>query len=200
MVALLVFLIILADVLIALLFVVVSLLIIIFLRLKSALLLILSFGTKAGLCLTHLVEFVALSILVLKYFILLITLVLLLKFLNDSLSLLFALRVFEIVHVELILQVVNVRILLHIDIVEAFELLFQTFVLLLVLRLHILDSFKSLFSTLKLSSPALDLVLKLGFVLAELADGFNHFAHLLLLRVNNVPDALLNVLLFRISV
>ena len=72
MVALLVLLIILANVLIALFLIIVALLIIILLRLESTFLLVLGLGTEAGLRLTHLVEFVALGILVLKYFILLV--------------------------------------------------------------------------------------------------------------------------------
>jgi len=47
---------------------------------------------------------------------------------------------------------------------------------------------------------ALDLVFELTLVLAELLDSFLHFAHFALLRINDVANALLDVLLLAVRI
>lgn len=93
------------------------------------------------------------------------------------------------------LEVVNVGVLFNIDIVEPFELLFKSFVLLLILRFYVFDSFQTLLSSFELRSTSFDLVSQLSLVLFELLDCVDHLSHLSLLGVDNVANALLDVLL-----
>jgi len=99
-----------------------------------------------------------------------------------------------------VLQVVNVGVLLNIDVVEPLQLLLQPLVLLLILRLHILNTLQALLSSLELRAPPLNLVGQLSLVLFELFDRVNHLAHFALLRVDDVADALLDVLLLGVGV
>jgi hypothetical protein len=64
-----------------------------------------------------------------------------LELINDLLLLLATLSVLQVVHVELMLQIVDVCELLHVDAVEPFELSLQALVFLLVLWLYVLDTF-----------------------------------------------------------
>jgi hypothetical protein len=59
---------------------------------------------------------------ILKNLILLVLRVLILQLVNNCLSLLLALSVFQVVHIKLMLEVVNVGILFNIHAVEPFKL------------------------------------------------------------------------------
>jgi len=59
---------------------------------------------------------------------------------NDGLSLLLALRVLQVVHVKLVLQIVNVCVLFNIDAVVALKFRLKTLVLFLILRFDILNA------------------------------------------------------------
>jgi len=115
-------------------------------------LLVLLLSSEASLGFTHLVEAVSIVVIfivmVFKDLFFLCTEVLVLELGDDFLLFLATLGVLEVIHVQLILQVVNVGILLNVDGVEAFELSLQPFILLLVLRLDILYSSQTLVSTL----------------------------------------------------
>lgn len=166
MVALLVLLIVLVNAFTLFVFVVFSLVGLIF-RLQAALLLVLGLRAKASLCLAHLVEFLASNVVVvLENFVLLVSSVLVFEFLDDSIGLLLTLRIFEVVHVELIFEVVDVGVFLHVDLVETFKFLLEAFVFFLVLGFYVLNTLKAFLGTLKLLLSALDFVLKLSFVLA----------------------------------
>ena len=162
--------------------------------------LIASFGPKSGLSLTHLLEFAALVILVLKYLILLVFGMLVLKLFDDGVGLLLTIGILEVVHVQLILKVVDIGVLLHVDVVESFQFNLKALILFLVLRFHIFDALETLFSTLKFSPSPLNFVLELRLILSQLLDSFGHLAHLSLLGVDNVADALLDILLLRVGV
>ena len=94
--------------------------------LKTALLLVTALRTEPSFCLPHLVELrvcAPMTILViLKNLILLVLRVLILQLVNNCLSLLLALSVFQVVHIKLMLEVVNVGILFNIHAVEPFKL------------------------------------------------------------------------------
>ena len=63
------------------------------------------FGAKAGLCLAHLVELLACNaavVLLFEYLVLLVLSVLVFKFLNNCLGFLLSLGVFEVVHIQLV--------------------------------------------------------------------------------------------------
>lgn len=200
MITLLVLLVILVNA-IALFVLVVLALVTLVLWLQSTLLLVLGLGAEASLGLAHLIEFLATNVVVIfEDFILLIPGMLVLQLLNDSVGLLLALRVLQVVHVELVFEVVNIRVFLYVNSVEPLQLLLQTLILFLVLGLNVFNALKAFLSSLKFLSASLDLVLEFCFVLAELFDGVLHFAHFALLGVNNVTDAFLNVLLLRIGI
>ena len=149
----------------------------------------------SGLSLPHLVEVAATALIILKNLVFLVFGVLRLQLLDNVVGLLAPLNILQIVHVQLMLKVVNVGVLLNIDVVEPLQLLLKSLVLLLILRLHILDALQTLLSSFELRAPAFDLVCQLSFILFELLDRIDHLAHFALLRVNNVADALLDVLL-----
>lgn len=89
-------------------------------RLEGTFSLVLTLGPKSSLSLAHLIELrvVLVFSVVLENFIFLVLQVLVLQFLNNFLLLGTALAILEVIHVELILQVVNVCILLHVCAVE----------------------------------------------------------------------------------
>ena len=78
--------------------------------------------------------------------------------------------------------------------------MFEALILFLVFGLHVLNALKAFLSALELLLAALDLVFELSLVLAQLLDSFLHFAHFALLRINDVADALLDVLLLAVRV
>jgi hypothetical protein len=86
-----------------------------------------SLGSEARLCLSHFVELrvgapLLLTIFIFfKDFFFLSLCMLILQPVNDGLSLLLALGILQVVHVELVLQIVNVSVLFHIDAVIALE-------------------------------------------------------------------------------
>lgn len=195
MVALLVLVLVLADA-VLILFPVVFFTLAIVVGLERALLAVAALGAEpTRLRLPHLVEVAATPLVILENLVFLVPRVLVLQLFDHIVRLLPPLNVFEVVHIEFVLEVVNVGILLNVNVVEALKLLFETLVLLLVLRLDILDAFEPLFGTLELSATALDLIGELSLVLFELLDRVDHLAHLALLRVDYIADALLDVLL-----
>lgn len=99
------------------LFIIVALFVI---RFKAAFLLILGLGAEACFGLAHFIELRVILVVrvVLKDLILLVFQVLVLQFLDDLLLLSAALAVLEVVHVQLILKVVDVRVLLNVRSVE----------------------------------------------------------------------------------
>ena len=86
-------------------------------------------------------EFAALVIFILKYLILLVSGMLVLKLLDHSISLLLTIGVFEVIHVQFILKVVDVGVLLNVDGVESLQFDFKALIFLLVLGFDILDAF-----------------------------------------------------------
>jgi len=73
---------------------------------------------------------------------------LVLKLLNHSLGFLLPLGVFQVVHVQLVFEIVDVCVFFDVDPVETLKLRLKTFVLLLVLGLDILDTLKAFISAL----------------------------------------------------
>ena len=119
MVALLILLVVLADVLVTFLFIFVSLVTLV-LRLQTALLLVLGLCTESGLGFAHLVELLASCVVIIfEDLVLLVPVMLFLQLFDDRFGFLLSLRVFQVVHVQLILEVVNVGVLLNIDVVES---------------------------------------------------------------------------------
>jgi hypothetical protein len=116
-------------------------------------------------------------------------------FLFDSSSL-----VLHVIHVELVLKVVNVCVFLNVDRVETLQFGFKTFVFFLVLGLDILNSLQTFVCTFKLLLSTLDFVQEFGLVLAKLFNRFLHLVHLLGLGIDDVSDALFDVLLLSVGV
>ena len=125
---------------------------------------------------------------------------LVLQFLNDLLLLRPPLAVLQVVHVQLVLQVVNVRVLLNVRAVEALKLGLKALVLLLELRLNVLDSLQALVGTFQLDAPPLDRILKDGLVATERLHRLLHLFHLARLSIDDVANALLDILLLRVLV
>lgn len=180
-------------------FVIIRLLII---RLQTTLSLVLSLGAEASLSLAHLIELGVVLIIsvILEDLILLVLEVLVLQLLDDLLLLGAALAILEVVHIQLVLQVVNVSVLLHIRAIESLKFSLEALVLLLELRLDVLYSLEALVSALKLNTTPLDGVLEDSLVTSERLDSLLHLLHLAGLRVDNVANALLDVLLLRVLV
>ena len=110
--------------------------------LKTSLISVLTLGTEASLGFAHLVKLgvVAVIRIVFENLVLLVLEVLVFQLLDDLLLLLAPLVVLQIVHVELILQVVDVGVLLDVGAVEAFELGLESLVLLLEFGLDVFDA------------------------------------------------------------
>jgi len=110
--------------------------------LKTTLISVLTLGTEASLGFAHLVKLgvVAVIRIVFEDLVLLILEVLVFQLFDDLLLLLAPLVVLQIVHVELILQVVDVGVLLDVGAVEAFELGLESLVLLLEFGLDVFDA------------------------------------------------------------
>ena len=110
--------------------------------LKTSLISVLTLGTEASLGFAHLVKLgvVAVIRIVFENLVLLVLEVLVFQLLDDLLLLLAPLVVLQIVHVELILQVVDVGVLLDVGAVEAFELSLESLVLLLEFGLDVFDA------------------------------------------------------------
>lgn len=170
-------------------------------RLQPTFLLILTLRTEASLSFSHLVELgIVVFAIVLKYLILLVLQVLILQLLDDLLLLGPPLAVLQVVHVQLVLQVVYVRVLLHIGAIETLQFGLESLVLLLKLRLHVLDTLEALVGPFELHSASLDRILQYGLIAPERLDCLLHLFHLARLRIDNVPNTLLNVLLLSVLV
>lgn len=119
---------------------------------------------------------------------------------NHLLIFLTTLDFLEVVLIQLVFKVVDVCELLYIDTVESFKLSFESLILFLVLGLDVLDTLEALLSSLEFDLPSLDLVVELALILTELLHSVLHLLHLSCLLVNDVTDALLDVLLLSISI
>jgi len=114
---------------------------------ESSLSLVLTLRSEASLCLTHLVEFCILVFtIILKDLILLLLHVLILQLFDDLFLLGPALTILQVVHVQLVLQVVNIGVLLNIGAVETLQLRLKPLVLFLELWLDIFNALQSLIS------------------------------------------------------
>lgn len=162
--------------------------------------------TEAGLCLSHLVELLICApltsgiFIVFENFVLLVLRMFVLQPINDSLCFLLALCVFQIVHIKLIFQIVDVSVLLNVDAVVALKLCLETLVLFLVFGLNILNAFETLICSLKLLLTSTNFVLELGLVLSQLLKGILHFTHFTGLGVDDIADAFFDVGLFGVCV
>jgi len=132
--------------------------------------------------------------------ILLVLEVLILQLLDDLLLFGTPLRILQVIHVQLVLQVVNVRVLFNIGAIETFKFSLQSLVLLLELWLDILDSLEALIGAFELDASPLDGVLQDSFVTAQRLHSLLHFFHLACLSVDDVSDTFFNVLLLRVLV
>ena len=163
---------------------------------------VLALRAETSLGLAHLIKFgiIAIVHIILKDLILLVLQVLVLQFLDDLLLLCAPLVVLQIVHVQLILQVVNVSVLFNVSSIEAFQLGLKSLVLFLELGLDVLNALEPLVGTLQLNSAPLDSVLEDGFVASQRLDRLLHLLHFASLSVDDVADALFDVLLLRVLV
>ena len=159
-------------------------------------------GTEAGLCGAHFVELFCafVSVLFLENLFLLLLLVVIFQLVDDFLLFLATLAIFEIVEVQLIFEIINVRVLFYVDVVESFKLLLQSFILLLIFRFYIFNALKSLVCTLQFNSASLNLVHQLTLILTQSLDCLFHLLHLACLCVDDVANAFLYVLLFSVRV
>ena len=170
-------------------------------RFQPPFLLILTLRTEASLSFSHLVELgIVVLAIVLKYLILLVLQVLVLQLLDDLLLLGPPLAVLQVVHVQLVLQIVYVRVLLDVRAIETLQFSLKAFVFFLELRFDVLNSFEALICAFQFNSTPLDRILEDGLVTPERLDRLLHLFHLARLRIDNVPDALFDVLLLGVLV
>ena len=87
---------------------------------------------------------------VIEYLLLLSFLLVLLEGFDDLILLLASLLVFQVIHIELVLQIVNIGVLLNINVVISLQLSLKPLVLLLILRFHILQTLQPLLDSLQL--------------------------------------------------
>ena len=127
-------------------------------------------------------------------------LVLLLELVDDIFLLVPSLLILQVVQIELVLEIVDIGILFDVHAVETLEISFQTFVFFLVFRFHIFQTLGALLSSFQFLASSANLVLKFGFILAELLHSVLHLVHLTRLSIDNVTNALFNVLLLRVLV
>lgn len=122
---------------------------------------VLALGSKASLSLAHLVKLgiVLVVCIILKDLILLVFQVLILQLLDHFLLFGAPLAILQVVHVQLVLQIVDIRVLFNICAVESLKFSLKAFVLLLELRLDVLDTFEALVSSLQFNTSPLDGVL-----------------------------------------
>ena len=169
--------------------------------LKAPLLLVLSLGSEARFRFAHLVKLgVVIFSIILEYLILLILEMLVLELLDNLLLLGSPLAVLQVVHVQFVLQVVNVRVLLNISAIETLQFGLKAFIFFLELRLDVLNSFEAFICAFQFNSSPLNSILEDGLVTSERLDRLLHLLHFARLRINNVPYALFDVLLLCILV
>ena len=171
-------------------------------RLKTTLRLILALRSETSLRLAHLIELCGTLIIrvVFEELVLLVLQVLILKFLDHLLLLCTTLAILQIVHVELVLQVVNIGVLFDIRAIETLKLSLKPLILLLELRLDIFNALQPLVGPLQLDTTPLDSVLQDGLITAQRLYSLLHLIHLTRLRVNDIANALFDVLLLRVLV
>ena len=169
--------------------------------LEAPLLLVLPLGSEACFRFAHLVKLgIVIFSIIFKYLILLILDMLVLELLDYLLLLGPPLAVLQVVHVQLVLQVVYVRVLLNVSAIETLQFSLKAFVFFLELRFDVLNSFEALICAFQFNSTPLDRILEDGLVAPERLDRLLHLFHLARLRIDNVPDALFDVLLLRVLV
>lgn len=118
------------------------------LRLQTSLSGIACLSPEPSLGLAHLVELLAaLMVIILEDLVLLVAVMLILQLFDNSVCLLLALRVLQVVGVELIFQEINIGVLLNVDVVEPLKFLFEAFIFFLVFGLNVFNTLKSLFSS-----------------------------------------------------
>ena len=174
----------------------------IILRLKSTFCLVLTLGAEASFGLAHLVEFSSVVVITVLFenLVFLVLQVLILQFLNHLLLLLATLAILQVVHIKLVFEVVNIGVLLDVCAVEALKLGLKSLILFLELRLDILDALKTLIGSFKLNTTSLDGVLQNSLVTAERLDRFLHLLHFARLRVNDIANAFLDILLLSVLI
>ena len=154
-------------------------------------------GSKALSLVAHLVvhSVCVLLALFLVNFILLSLLILLLELLDDVFLLVPSLLIFQVVQIKLVFQVVDIGILFNVHAIETLEVSFQTLIFFLVFRFHVFKTLGALLSSFQFLASSTNLVLELGFVLTQLLHSVFHLVHLARLSVDDVTNALFNVLL-----
>ena len=127
-------------------------------------------------------------------------LLLTLEFVDDLLLVLSSQGVFEVIHVKLMFQIVNIGELLDVHSIESFELGLKTLILLLVFWFDVLNTLQSLLGSLKLLLSSGELVSEFAFVKFELLDGVLHLSHFPCLAIDDISNTFFDVDLFGICV
>ena len=78
-----------------------------------------------------------------------------------------ALAILQVVHVELILEVVDVSVLLNVSAIEAFKLRLEALIFFLELGLDVLDTLEALVGAFELDSASLDRILEDSLVTSQ---------------------------------
>jgi hypothetical protein len=122
------------------------------------------------------------------------------KLINYFLLFKSSLRIFQIVHIQLMLQIVNICKLFNIDGVIFFKFCFQAFIFFLILRLNIFNSFQTLFCSFIFLFPSGKFIQQFTLIKFQLFNCILHFFHLLRLIINYVSNALFDINLFGVCV
>lgn len=78
-----------------------------------------------------------------------------------------ALAILQVVHVELILEVVDVSVLLNVSAIEAFKFRLEALIFFLELGLDVLDTLEALVGAFELDSASLDRILEDSLVTSQ---------------------------------
>ena len=130
---------------------------------KSAFNLVVVFGSKSSLCLTHgVVESslitVVFVIVVIEDFCLFVLAVRVGDLVDDFFLLDSSSLVLHVVHVQLVLKIVNIGVFLDIDRVETLQFCFKALIFFLVLGFNVLDTLETFVCAFKLLLSTLDFV------------------------------------------
>ena len=125
---------------------------------------------------------------------------LILQLLDHLLLLCSSLTVLQVVHIQLVLQVVNVRVLLNISAIETLQLRFKSLILFLEFWFDVLNSFKALICAFQFHPSSLDRVLQDCLITSERLYRLLHLLHFARLSIDNISNALFNVLLLGVLV
>lgn len=158
-------------------------------------------GSEALSLITHLVihACVLLTLFLVDFFFLPL-LILLLELVDDVFLLVSSLLILQVVQVELIFKIVDVGILFDVHSVETLEISFQTLIFFLIFWFHVFKSLGALLSSFQFLASSANFVLEFGLVLTKLLHCVFHLVHLASLSINDVTNALFNVLLLRVLV